>query len=339
VTSTSDSVARGAGVASRARPSGHHLILGGCGFLGRHVAALLTRDDQKVVIADRAPPPKSLMAELGERASWVNLDFGGADWDSLLRGAGVVHHYAWGSVPGTANDPSEDFTTNVQPTLRLLEALRQVAVRREAPSLIFPSSGGTVYGKVRNVPTREDHPLAPINVYGAGKASAELYLGVYRAIHGLDCRVARLSNPFGAGQDLSRGQGAATTFVYQALSDQPIHIWGDGEVVRDYIHVSDAAAGLVALACAPRNDRCWIFNMGSGEGVSLNGIVAELEGHLNKTLEVLREPGRQIDIPISVLDNGLARNNLGWSPKLSFSDGISRTLTDLKHHAVLSDLT
>src|SRR5208282_4095080 len=225
----------------------------------------LTRDDQKVVIADRAPPPKSLMAELGERASWVNLDFGGADWDSLLRGAGVVHHYAWGSVPGTANDPSEDFTTNVQPTLRLLEALRQVAVRREAPSLIFPSSGGTVYGKVRNVPTREDHPLAPINVYGAGKASAELYLGVYRAIHGLDCRVARLSNPFGAGQDLSRGQGAATTFVYQALSDQPIHIWGDGEVVRDYIHVSDAAAGLVALACAPRNDRCWIFNMGSGE--------------------------------------------------------------------------
>ena len=339
MTPTSNSDARGAEVASLGHSSGHHLILGGCGFLGRHVAALLARDEQKVVLADRAPPPESLMTALGDRASWVKFDFSGADWDSLLPGAAVVHHYAWGSVPGTANDPSEDFTTNVEPTLRLLEALRQLAVRRDAPSLIFASSGGTVYGKVRHVPTREDHPLGPISVYGAGKASAEIYLGVYRTIHGLDCRIARLSNPFGAGQDLSKGQGAATIFVHQALSDQPIHIWGDGEVVRDYIHVSDAAAGLVALACAPSNNHSWIFNMGSGEGVSLNGIVAELEARLNKTLEVFREPGRQIDVPISVLDNGLARHILGWSPKLSFADGISRTLSDLKHHAVLSNLT
>ena len=339
MTPTGDSVARKADAASLARSSGHHLILGGCGFLGRHVAALLTRDEQRVVMAGRAPPPKSLIAELGERASWVNLDIGCADWDSLLRDVSVVHHYAWGSVPGTANDPSADFKTNVEPTLRLLEALRQLAARGDAPPLVFASSGGTVYGKVRHVPTREDHTLAPINAYGAGKASAELYLGVYRAIHKLDCRIARLSNPFGAGQDLSKGQGAATTFVHRALADQPIHVWGDGEVVRDYIHVSDAAAGLVALACAPRNDHSWIFNMGSGEGITLNGIISEVERYLNKTLRVIREQGRQIDVPISVLDNGLARHVLGWSPRLSFADGISRTLADLKHDAVLSTLT
>lgn len=313
----------------------YHLILGGCGFIGRHVALLLARLGHPVVIADRMEMTFEFPSDVRDRISWTHCDIATADWGSLLSGATVVHHYAWTTIPATANaDPAGDLSGNVISTLALVEALQRRAGRTR---LIFASSGGTVYGRLRQVPAPEDHPLAPITAYGVGKAAVELYLGHYRAIHGLDCRVARLANPFGAGQDVARGQGAATTFLHRALSRQGITIWGDGEAVRDYIHISDAAAGLVALAQSPPTDR-WIFNIGSGQGVSLNGIVAELETRLGQALKVHREPGRGFDVPVSVLDVELARVVLGWSPRLSFSDGMIRTLLDLERRAMFSTL-
>ena len=149
---------------------------------------------------------------------------------------------ASGSLPATANaNPLGDLLGNVGATVALLDAL----ARRGAARVVFASSGGTVYGRLERTPVPEDHRLAPITAYGAGKATAETYLGLYRSLHGLDCRVARIANPYGAGQDLSRGQGAVTTFLHHAITGQPISIWGSGEVVRDYIHISDTARGLV----------------------------------------------------------------------------------------------
>jgi UDP-glucose 4-epimerase len=257
-----------------------------------------------------------------------------ADWETLLSDVAVVYHLAWTTIPETANaDPLGDVSANVISTIALLEALRQ---RAHPPRLVFVSSGGTVYGKLRSVPVSEDHPLSPITAYGASKAAAELYLGHYRALHGIDCRVARVANPFGAGQDVSRGQGAATTFIHCALTGRPIFIWGNGEVVRDYIHVSDAAAGIVALAEAEELDGKWVFNIGSGRGVSLNRIVAELETRFGRTLLVHRELGRSFDVPVSVLDITRAKTLLGWSPRLSFSDGIGITLDELQREMTLS---
>ena len=315
---------------------GHHLILGGSGFIGRHVALKLARLGHQVIVADRAAPPCEFPAEVRARIAWTPFDMAATDWEPLIAGATTIHHYAWTTIPATANaDPAGDLCANVVPTLALLEAIQRSTTR---PRLIFASSGGTVYGKLRHVPVHEDHPLAPITAYGASKAAVELYLGHYRAVYGLDCRVARLANPFGAGQDLARGQGAATTFLHRALTGRAITMWGDGEVVRDYIHVTDAADGMVALACAPQTDGPWIFNIASGHGVSLNGIVAELEARFGRTLEVHRESGRPFDIPISVLDVSLARIVLGWSPRLSFPEGMTRTLWDLERRAVLSIL-
>lgn len=315
---------------------GHHLILGGCGFIGRHVALKLARSGHRVILADRVVPPFEFPADVRARITWTLFDMAATDWKSLTAGATTIHHYAWTTIPATANaDPAGDLSANVVPTLALLETIRRSTNR---PRLIFASSGGTVYGKLRHLPVHEDHPLVPITAYGVSKAAVELYLAHYRAAYGLDCRVARLANPFGAGQDLARGQGAATTFLHRALAGRAIAIWGDGEVVRDYIHISDAAAGMVALACAAQTDDHWIFNIASGHGVSLNGIVTELEAQLGRTLKVRHESGRPFDVPISVLDVTLARIVLGWSPRLSFPDGIARTLRDLEQRAVLSVL-
>lgn len=315
--------------------NGHHLILGGCGFIGRHVAVLLARSGHDVVLADRIEPQFSFPSDAASRISWQRLEFASADWDALVTEAAVVHHYVWTSLPASANNnPFGDLSANVGGTLALLEAMR----RRGGGRIVFPSSGGTVYGKLQSIPVPEDHPLMPITAYGAGKATTEIYLGLYRRLHGLDCRVARISNPFGVGQNVTRGQGAVTTFLHCALKDEPIVIWGNGEVIRDYIHITDVATALVALALLPRLDDFHTCNIGSGTGVSLNDVVAELESCLHRRLDVRREPGRPFDVPVSVLDISRARGSLGWSPRLSLREGILQTLEDLSANASVSNV-
>jgi UDP-glucose 4-epimerase len=291
----------------------------------------------RVSIASRTPPIIEFPESIASAISWVECDMATVDWKALLSGVEVLHHYAWSTIPASANaDPSADLAANVAPTVALLEEMRQLAA---PPRLVFASSGGTVYGTLHQVPVSEMHELTPITAYGASKAAIEHYLGYYRAVYGLDCLVARLANPYGAGQKLSRGQGAVTTFLSKALNGQPILIWGDGKTIRDYIHVADAAAGLTALALAPRNmSGSWRFNIASGQGVSLNQIIAELERVLNRQLVVHREPGRAFDVPVSVLDINLARSELEWTPALSFAEGLTRTLRDLEMKRSFSTL-
>lgn len=312
-----------------------HVILGGCGFIGRHVALALKRRGDDVILADVVEPSAAITASLP--VEFRRVDPVHPDWEGLTRNAEVVHHYAWTTVPSSANaDPLADLDANLRETLRLLETLRRC--RQETgtvPRIVFSSSGGTVYGPIRHTPVQESHPYNPINAYGASKAAAEIYLASYRAAHGVDCRIARISNPYGAGQNPARRQGAASTFLFQALAGETISIWGDGSVVRDYIHIADLAAALVALADAPADrlggmQETPIFNIGSGEGISLNGILDVLRDRLSLAPIVDYQPGRAFDVPVSVLDIAKARRLLNWSPRLSFADGYARMLDDVR---------
>jgi UDP-glucose 4-epimerase len=313
----------------------HHLILGGGGFIGRHVALLLARAGHRVTIATRASPAFRFPTAVAGRIEQLGFEFNSADWDSLLMGVDVVHHYAWSSIPASANaNPAGDLLANVGATLGLLDALK----RRGEGRIVFASSGGTVYGPLGSMPVNEDTQLAPITAYGASKATAEIYLQLYRKMHGLDCRIARISNPYGAGQDVRRGLGAVTTFVHHALTGKEIVIWGDGEIVRDYVHISDVATCLAQLACAPPSHKDFIFNVGSGVGISLNELVAELEMCLGRHLDVTRTGSRAFDVPVSVLAIDRARTMLQWSPRLSFAEGITLTLADLEANRLFSTL-
>ena len=310
----------------------HHLIIGGCGFLGRHVALALAQSGRTVTLADRARPVVTYPKEIASFVSWQQFEVGSSDWDRLLSNVDVVHYYAWSSIPATANaNPGGDCVANVLPLIAMLEAL----VRRGDGRVVFTSSGGTVYGRVQSTPIQEDHQTLPITAYGSGKAAAELYLNLFRSLHQLDCRIARIANPYGAGQDLARGQGAVTTFLYKALRRDEIEIWGDGSVVRDYIHISDAVRALVALATAPLLTDS-TFNVGSGCATSLNEIVAEIEAQLGYTLSVKRIAARSFDIPVNVLSIERAATQLGWSPRYSLKEGIALTLSDLSRGAELS---
>jgi UDP-glucose 4-epimerase len=315
------------------RPSGHfltttqtHLILGGAGFIGRHVAAELLAQGHRLVIADRVA--LDCAAEFGAdaNAQSVIVDLSVVDWDMLVSDADVVHHYAWTSIPASADGQAQsDLNSNLTTVLGLLDALRRLGRGR----LIFSSSGGTVYGKAGSDPIREDCRLAPITAYGAGKATAEIYMGIYRAQYGIDCRIARIANPYGARQEIRRGQGALTTFTHQALTDEEIVIWGDGTVTRDYVHVTDVTRALVNIAVLPSMDEQPILNIGSGQGVSLNDIVDALQRRLGRLIRVQRTPSRSFDVPVNILDISAASRVIGWRPALSFTEGLDRTINEI----------
>jgi UDP-glucose 4-epimerase len=301
------------------------LILGGGGFIGRHVGLALAERGHRVRLAGRSPR-SSLDDRLTNHLTYEMLDLRTADWDRALDGVDIVHHYAWSTIPETANsDPVNDLETNVKSTLLLLEAMR----RRGGGRLVFASSGGTVYGRIKSVPVVEEHPLEPISLYGVAKVAVERYLGVYRRAYGIDCRIARLSNPFGIGQKVERNQGAASVFTHRALASEPIRLYGDGEIVRDYIHISDAVAGLLAVSRAELGPHSpYVYNLASGRGTSLNAIVAALAGGLGRRIAVEYLPSRDYDVPISVLNVARAWRELHWAPQLSFEDGLQLALDD-----------
>ncbi|MBS1039165.1 MULTISPECIES: NAD-dependent epimerase/dehydratase family protein [Gluconobacter] len=309
-----------------------HLVLGGSGFIGRSVCARLLEDGHRVIVASRRPV-SGFLSNAASRVDNVVGDLMTTDWDRLVAQADVVHHYAWSSIPASANaDPSGDLESNMGIMFGLLNALH----RRGQGRIVFASSGGTVYGRVTAAPVGEHHPLLPITAYGAGKVTAETYLRLYHDLYGLDCRIARISNPFGVGQNLTRGQGAVTTFLHKAMLGEEIVLWGDGSVVRDYLHISDLTDALLLLARASDLSGETTFNVGSGVGVSLNAVIALIGQKLERAVRVSRLPSRAFDVPVNVLDISALKRRLNWAPSLSFSEGLDRAIETLSRAATPS---
>ena len=306
-----------------------HLVIGGGGFLGRHVVRAVARRGDRVHAVDAVAGPS--MSDVAEMQIVDVADLDGPGFDALVRDADVVHHCAWSTIPASANvDPMRDLQVNIGMTLGLLDALK----RRGGGRMVFCSSGGTVYGPLRETPVAENHPLEPINAYGISKMAAEKYMQMYRTLYGVDARVARIANPYGAGQNPSRPQGVLGTIVHRAMAQEAIEIWGDGTQVRDFVHIADVVEGLLALADAQLSDLppdgMAVFNFGSGVGSSLNEIVAHVAACNLPDMDIRRLPGRAFDVKASVLDIARAAQWLAWQPKIPLKAGIAQMISDLQ---------
>jgi UDP-glucose 4-epimerase len=298
------------------------LVTGAAGFLGRNLLAALVKSSEVVVAVGRADHQPWQCADV----TWVNADFNTfGHWETLLEGVSTVYHLAWSSLPHSANaDPFRDASTNLLGTLRLLEALRS----RPGVRFVFPSSGGTVYGRLDVVPVPEEHPTKPLTVYGISKLTVENYLSFFGDAHGLDPVSLRISNLFGPGQAFGRGFGAIATLSAFALRGQPILIYGDGEIVRDYIFVTDVVDALLRAGRSSAASR--VLNVGTGEGRSLNDIVKIIARHVDRPIKVNYEARRSFDVPVSILNIDRARRELDWSPVVPFDNGVEQTIVDVK---------
>lgn len=286
--------------------------------MGTHLTARLLDDRHSVRVYSRGPGrfrPTSADAE------FVEGELGNAGLvREAVAGMEVVYHFVSTTLPKTSNDdPIYDVRSNLVDTLVLLEACVEAGVRK----VIFTSSGGTVYGPPRTVPIGEDHPTDPITSYGIVKLAIEKYLGLFRYLHGLNCAVLRISNPYGPYQDPAGQQGVISVFLNRILAGEPITIWGDGTVVRDYLYVADLVDALVLAAEVETESK--VFNIGSGRGAALKEIIALMAEVTGEKPMVEYLPGRTLDVPANVLDVRRAREELGWTPRTGLADGMAET--------------
>jgi len=256
---------------------------------------------------------------------WRGIDYrvGGLDSTAevvdALQDINLVYHLASSTVPGTSNqDPIFDVSSNVGGSLRLIQAMAQVGVRR----IVFFSSGGTVYGIPHSLPVRESHPLHPISSYGVCKVSIENYLSMYHHLGVIDPLILRPSNPYGPRQSTAGIQGAVSAFLGGALRDEGISIWGDGETVRDYIYVDDLAELAVR---AGLSGVCGTYNAGSGLGCSLNELSQCVRDVTGRRLPAEYLPARGFDVPKIILDITSASSKFGWKPKVDLRKGVAMT--------------
>lgn len=297
------------------------VIFGGGGFIGSAIADRLLLDGHELRIFERPRVAPYRKFAATERVEWIEGDFSSThDVSDAIRGMDIVLHLVSTTLPKSSNDdPIYDVQSNVVATLQMLNAMVAHNVRK----IVFISSGGTVYGNPMYLPVDEKHPTDPLVSYGITKLAIEKYLQMYSRLYGIQAITLRVANPYGERQRIATAQGAVGVFLHHAIMGRTIDVWGDGSVTRDYIHVSDVAEAFVRAVGYSGEKNC--FNISSGTGTSLNELFGILEDVLGKSVERRYLPGRSFDVPSSVLNNNLAKNELNWAPLISMRDGITRT--------------
>ena len=305
----------------------HILITGGNGFIGSHlVDQLSVTKEHRVTVLDLYPRTYNCLP--GE-AQFIQGNLGNTN---LIRrtlvdqGIDIVYHLAWTTIHETAlKNPVADIEQNLIPSVNLLEACLDASIKR----FVCLSSGGTVYGIPDTLPIREDHPTRPINAYGITKLAVEKYVQMYSYLYGMKYVIFRPSVPYGPYQNPHRRQGAISVFIYHALHNIPVSIWGDGEVQRDYFYVGDLVKALVAVLDLPTAVNT-VINLGGRQMYTLNQLLAAVERVLKIKIQVRYEAARKFDVPRLQLDTHLANEFLHWQPDVSLSEGIARTLEWIK---------
>ncbi len=296
-------------------------IFGGGGFIGSTIADRLLKDNHELRIFERPRVEPYRQFSESENVEWLTGDLMSVyDVSNAIDGVDVVLHLVSTTLPKNSNDdPIYDVQSNLIASLQLLNAM----VVKHVGKIVFISSGGTVYGNPLYLPINENHPTEPRVSYGITKLAIEKYLLMFQELHGIKANILRVANPFGERQRVETAQGVVGVFLSKAIKNQPIEIWGDGSVTRDYLYISDVAE---AFARAISYDGVKsVFNISSGVGTSLNEMIVLLERTLGRAVVCNYRPGRAFDVSVSVLDNSLARQELGWEPQVSIEQGLIKT--------------
>lgn len=296
-------------------------LFGGGGFIGSAIVDRLLSDGHALRIFERPRviPYRDFLPH--EQVEWMAGDILSIhDLGQALIGADAVIHLVSTTLPKTSNDdPIYDVQSNIVGTLQMLNGM----IAHKVPRMVFISSGGTVYGKPKYLPIDESHSTEPQVSYGITKLAIEKYVLMYERLHGIRAVILRVANPYGERQRIETAQGVVGAFLHRALKGQPIEIWGDGSVTRDFLHVSDVAEAFAKAISYSGHHK--IFNIGSGFGVSLNRLVEIMEKTLGMALVRDYKSARAFDVPVSVLCNQLAQTELGWIPSVDLEVGIART--------------
>lgn len=290
------------------------LVAGASGFIASHLLHRLQDDGFGVVALSRRP------FAFGNVKSLVAEDLGVDGYTELLRNVDGIVWLAGASTPSSsAGKPLAELDDNLRPLLELMEASVGVTSKR----MVFVSTGGAIYGDVRECNATETSLIEPKSYYSAGKAASEAFLSAWAHEGKHSVTVLRPSNVYGPGQPYRRGFGIVPTVFHSAMTGEPVVIRGDGQAIRDYLYVSDLIDLVMAVLAQPGTMGTHIFNASSSVPVPLNQLLDLIDEITGKP--VLREyrPATPYDVDRVVLDNSKACETFAWTPRVALRDGLA----------------
>ena len=268
------------------------LIIGGNGFIGSNLSRHLADRGWKVTSFDIVMPPVT-----DPRVEYIMGDFFDDNvLANAIKGKEIIYHALSTVNPGNSNEKymmgyGRDFIQ----TIKLFDMLKE-----QNAKLIFLSSGGTVYGVQEEQPIKESASARPINHYGNVKLCIENTLRVFDIQAKSKMMIARISNPYGPGQDHNKGVGFIDAVIRKTLEGEPVEVWGDGEIIRDYIYIEDVCKMLGNLAEYEGEET--VFNVSSATGTSQNEII-NIVKEIDDSVSCVYKPGRSVDVRKIILDN------------------------------------
>ena len=308
------------------------VVTGAAGFIGSTLVDRLLADGHSVVGVDdlsSGRPENIVSAERHEGFEFAKADIVSADLASLLtdvRPEVIFHLAAQIDVRKSVVDPQFDAMVNVVGTVRLAEAARAAGVRK----IVHTSSGGSIYGTPTTFPTPESIAADPESPYAAGKVAGEVYLNMFRHLYGLECSHIAPGNVYGPRQDPHGEAGVVAIFSQGLLSGRPTKIFGDGTDTRDYVFVEDVVDAFVkASGEAGGGQR---FNVGTGVETSVRQLHSVIAAAAGAPDEPEFHPPRLGELKRSSLDISLAKQVLGWTPRVAIPEGVARTVDYFRSH-------
>jgi UDP-glucose 4-epimerase len=284
------------------------LVTGAAGFIGRRLVRTLLKQGHEVASADRHACPdgrvRSVVGDLRDPAVIAEAVRPGTDV--------IVHLAAVTSVLRSVQDPVGTYKLNVEATAVLLEHARHCGVS----SVLFASTNA-VAGDVGRTTINEQVPLRPLSPYAATKAAGEMLLAAYSASYGMRGAALRFSNVYGPGMQAK--DSFVPRLMRAARDAKGVQIYGDGEQLRDLVHVDDVIAGILT---AWRAGHSGPLILGSGESVAVNDIVEAARSVTGAELPTEHVPPRPGEMPAVIIDISAARS-LGYAPRFDLKAGIA----------------
>jgi UDP-glucose 4-epimerase len=304
------------------------VVTGGAGFIGSNLVDTLLEEGHTVTVIDNLSTGKfdNLMgvkdAAKENRFSFLHTDirdnailaaFKGKEQDA------VIHLAAQPDVRVSVKDPVMDADVNVLGTINVLQLAAENGVKR----FVNTSSGGCVYGEPEVIPVAEEAPRRPDSPYGVSKLVAEEYIRYYERSHGLACCTLALANVYGPRQNAFGEAGVVAIFIGKILAGEECVIFGDGEQTRDFVFVEDVVD---AYRTALSGGDGEFLNIGTGVQTSVNELYRSIADIMDWEVAAEYAPARDGELDHIALDAGKAGEVLGWRPRTSLPDGLSRTV-------------
>jgi len=299
------------------------VVTGGAGFIGSHMVDLLVERGFRVHVVDNLVGGRAANLAQHKGNPGVVLDERDirtlAPDDKLFADARFVFHFAGiGDIVPSIEQPAEYMSANVQGTVHVLEAARHAGVHK-----VVYAASSSCYG-LAAVPTSEDHPIAPQYPYALSKYLGEVAVFHWHKVYRLPANSIRIFNAYGTRSRTSGAYGAVFgVFLRQKLAGKPFTVVGDGTQKRDFLYVTDVAAGFLAAAETDKAGEIW--NLGAGNPQSVNHLVELLGG------VVVRLPKRPGEPDCTWADIGKITRELRWKPAVSFEEGVRRIVADINY--------